>query len=327
MSKIKVGVTGTGSLVGQAIIKSLLKSKLKNQIDLIGFDYIKGTVGSYWTNKHYLLPDFFLETVTRKEWLEKLVDIIRHEQINILFIGIDFELELFATFKRTIETETECKVIVSDLNVIEISNDKYMTYSFLKENNFYFPETLLPNELEGTDIKFPCILKSRTGSSGKNVFIAKDMQDLHKKISYIKDPIIQELVGNPQREYTCGVICLENEVKEMIVLRRDLENGNTQNAYFSKKTPKIIYDYIYKIARALKPFGVCNFQLRLDVDGIPRLFEINARHSGTTYIRTYFGFKEVEYILAYFLNGKPPKFNLKEGLVKRYFSEMFIPNR
>ena len=47
-----MGVTGTGSLIGQSIIKSILKSNLlKNKIDIIGFDYFKETVGSFWCKK------------------------------------------------------------------------------------------------------------------------------------------------------------------------------------------------------------------------------------------------------------------------------------
>ena len=69
---------------------------------------------------------------------------------------------------------------------------------------------------------------------------------------------------------------------------------------------------------------MCNFQLRLDSDGLPKLFEINARHSGTTYIRALYGFNEVEYILEYLLNNREISFKLQEGVVKRYFDEMLV---
>ena len=71
-------------------------------------------------------------------------------------------------------------------------------------------------------------------------------------------------------------------------------------------------------------FGVCNFQLRVDTEGIPKIFEINARHSGTTYIRSLYGFNEIEYILEYILNKKDITFTIKEGIVKRYFEEFLV---
>ncbi len=48
-----------------------------------------------------------------------------------------------------------------------------------------------------------------------------------------------------------------------------------------------------------------NFQFRLDRDGRPRPFEINARFSGTTPLRALAGFNEVEMALRHVLLGEP----------------------
>ena len=324
MGRIKVGVTGTGSLIGQAIIKSIKSSNMSKDIYMIGFDYFDDTVGALWVEKNYLLPDFFREEVTVEDWLEEIIEIIDFEGIEILFIGIDFELELFAKYKNTIELKTKCKIVVSSQDVIKIADDKYMTYEFLKEKGFYYPQTLLPEELEKEKIDFPCFIKPRKGSRSRDAFIVMDSQQLNEALSVISSPIIQELIGNSEVEYTCGVIHLDNEVKGAIALRRELKDGNTMTASFCKDTPRIIYDYVCQVASELKPFGACNIQIRLDVNDIPKIFEINCRHSGTTYIRTLFGFNEVEYILSYLLGKKPKKFMLKEGVVKRYYEEVFV---
>ena len=324
MGRIKVGITGTGSLIGQAIIKSIKSSNMSKDIYMIGFDYFDDTVGALWVEKNYLLPDFFREEVTVEDWLEEIIEIIDFEGIEILFIGIDFELELFAKYKNTIELKTKCKIVVSSQDVIKIADDKYMTYEFLKEKGFYYPQTLLPEELEKEKIDFPCFIKPRKGSRSRDAFIVMDSQQLNEALSVISSPIIQELIGNSEVEYTCGVIHLDNEVKGAITLRRELKDGNTMTASFCKDTPRIIYDYVCQVASELKPFGACNIQIRLDVNDIPKIFEINCRHSGTTYIRTLFGFNEVEYILSYLLGKKPKKFILKEGVVKRYYEEVFV---
>ena len=120
------------------------------------------------------------------------------------------------------------------------------------------------------------------------------------------------------------MICLDGKIKGSIVLRRKLKEGNTETAYYAKDTPSVIYEYVHSISEKLMPFGACNFQLRLDKDGMPRLFEINARHSGTTYMRALFGFNEVEYIISYLLGFKLKNFSLKEGIVKRYYEESFF---
>lgn len=324
MDKLKIGITGTGSLIGQAIIKSLTNSVLNNDISIIGFDYFTNTVGSYWVNKNYILPDFIKKTVSEEQWLAEVIRIVGREGINALFIGIDFELPLFAKYKEYIESETGCRVIVSDPEVIKIADDKYLTYQFLKNNNLPHPWTQLAKELYLESVSFPCIVKPRVGSRSRDVFIIKDKQELNKKLISLKDPIVQELVGDMDSEYTCGVVYLDGNVREMMMLKRYLKDGNTETACFSKDCPKSIYDYVYNIASALKPFGSCNFQLRLDNNMCPKLFEINARHSGTTYMRALFGFNEIEYILRHIFNIKQRRIDLKYGVVKRYFGEMFI---
>ncbi len=77
----------------------------------------------------------------------------------------------------------------------------------------------------------------------------------------------------------------------------------------------------------LKPFGACNFQLRLDSKGVPKIFEINSRHSGTTYIRSLFGYKEIEYIINALLFNKEIEFEIQEGTVVRYYDEFFVQNK
>lgn len=324
MNKTKIGITGTGSLIGQAIIKSILHSSLREKIYMIGFDYFKDTVGSYWTDNNFVLPDFLRKDITEEMWVEGIIKYLNLENITLLFIGIDFELKLFSKYKRDIESKTQCKVLVSNPEVIQIADDKYLTYNFLKNNGLYYPQTSLFEDFNGSFIKFPCILKPRFGWGSRNVFVVENMEDLRNKVVFIQDPILQELIEGRDNEYTCGVIFLNNSLKEMISLRRDLINGTTTTAYFSKDIPSIIYKYISDVANILKPLGACNFQLRVDNSGIPKLFEINARHSGTTFMRSLFGFCEVEYILAYLLGLELKSFSLKPGMVKRYYDEIFI---
>lgn len=323
MKYVRVGITGTGSLIGQAIIKSIKNSRFAKYIVMIGFDYFENTVGSHWVKENYILPDILKDNITEEQWIDKVIDVIVKESLNIIFIGLDFELELFAKYKEDIEKSTQCIILVSNRDVIKTANDKYLTYEFLREHNLSHPETLLPEELQTRHISFPCIIKPRIGARSKNVFIVERLEDIEEAIKRVERPIIQELIGDLAHEYTCGVIFFD-DLKHIIALRRILKDGNTETAFFYNDIPKIIYTYVTGIAQLLKPYGPCNFQLRLDNQGIPKLFEINPRHSGTTYIRAIFGFKEVEYILAYLFNLEICEFTLREGIVKRYYDEIFI---
>mgnify|MGYP001275942487 FL=1 len=321
-----IAITGTGSLFGQAIIKSIKNSSFKNNT-LIGMDYFENTVGSNWVDKNFVLPDLLDIAITESIWLKSVQSIINDNHVEILFVGVDFELPLFSKYKNHIERLTSCIVIVSDERTIEIADDKYLTYEFLKDNNFNYPLSFLESEIDAAIeedlIHFPMIIKPRKGYRSVDVHVVNDKLNLNQKISYIKNPIIQEYIGSDESEYTCGVIAFNGDVKKSIVLNRTLKDGNTHTTSLRADFPLAIKDYIESVSLRLNQFGVCNFQLRMD-QGVPKIFEINARHSGTTYIRSLYGFNEVEYILEFILNEKEIDFDMKEGKVQRYFDEFFV---
>lgn len=319
-----VGVTGTGSLIGQAIIKSIKDSELHSKIRIIGFDYFQHTVGSYWCDQNYILPDIINPNVTEEQWVNSITEFINKESISIIFIGIDFELPIFSRVKNNIKNSTGCDIIVADQETINIGNDKFKTYEFLKKHSFFFPETILPENFKPSKIKFPFIIKPRIGARSRGVFLVKSLDEYWEKLSAIDKPIIQEYIGNEDSEYTCGVLKIQGEIKGAIALKRVLKDGNTFKAEFSLKFPQEIYNYIIAVAEKLDFVGSCNFQLRLDNKGVPKIFEINPRHSGTTYIRALFGFNEVESIIRYYFKLPQKKFEFKEGKVIRHFDEMLV---
>lgn len=319
-----VGITGTGSLIGQGIIKSIQDDSISEDCRLIGFDYFENTVGSFWCQKNYILPDVLKPEVTEDQWLKALLKKIQQEHIQILFIGVDFELPILASQRQAIKENYGCEVIVSDPEVIKIGNDKFFTYEFLKQNNLYYPETFIAVETSPKEIEYPIIMKPRVGARSVGVYKIKNQDDFQDKIEKVNGAIIQELVGDDYTEYTCGILCIEGELKESIVLNRSLKAGNTFTSEYRQDYPKIIIKYIEEIAKKLKPHGSCNLQLRLGIDGIPKLFEINPRHSGTTYMRTLFGYKEVVFLLKYYLENTEISFDLKPGKALRFYQEKLI---
>ncbi|HBC87151.1 MAG TPA: ATP-dependent carboxylate-amine ligase [Lentisphaeria bacterium] len=322
MKKTSIGISAADSIVGHGIIKSLKKSDLRDSIRIVCFEYFEGTVASQWTEKTYMMPDILKSGVSRESYIEKLISSIKAEDIKILFVAIGFELEMMAASRDLIRKETGCEVIVSSPEVISIAEDKYETFRFLKANGLPYPLTWLPGEIDKAI--YPAIVKPRTGTGSKGVYVVNSKDELLKRLSEIKNPVIQENIGTKDDEYTCGVIYLDDEVKTYICLKRYLKFGNTISAYHSKNAPSTIRPYIEKISHALKPFGPCNFQLRIDKDGNPKLFEINARFSGTTSMRPYFGINESEYMVKHLLGMEVPATSLKYGKVQRYQEDLFI---
>jgi carbamoyl-phosphate synthase large subunit len=322
--QVNIGITGTGSLIGQGIIKSIRDSEFVKHYRLVGLDYFKNTVGSFWCEENYLLPDILKSDVTNQDWLNVLIQVIKDEELKMLFIGVDFELPILAKVKNAILEETGCYVIVSDDAVIEVGNDKYLTYKFLKENGLNYPETFLPEEVDPATLKYPLIIKPRVGARSVGVYKISSPEELKEKLPKVDGPILQELVGNDNTEYTCGIIYVGGELKAQIALRRTLKEGNTAVSEYKEDFPEALTEYVKQIAMCLKPFGSCNLQLRMDDNGVPKLFEINPRHSGTTYMRTLFGYNEVIFLLKYLLEDIELEFKLKEGKALRFYEERLV---
>lgn len=323
-NKINIAVTGIGSLIGQAIIKSIQRSDLNDKINIIGFDYFKDTVGDFWIEEKYILPDILNPEVNHEVWLDVIVKLIIERNIKLLFVGVDFELPIFAKHKEEIQRITGATVMVSTLEVVEIADDKFLTYEFLKNNSLLHPRSYLPGQVDYESLTYPVIIKPRKGARSIGVHKVENKTNLLRVLQEVKEPVIQECVGVDSDEFTCGTIYLNDELKKIIVLRRSLKEGNTFISHYSNDFPEIITTYLKEVTNCLKPFGACNFQLRLDENGTPKIFEINSRHSGTTYIRSLFGYKEIEYIINLLLFNKEIEFDLREGTVVRYFDEFYI---
>jgi carbamoyl-phosphate synthase large subunit len=106
-------------------------------------------------------------------------------------------------------------------------------------------------------------------------------------------------------------------------MRRKLQAGTTVAAELGE-FPEIS-DGAGEIARALRPFGPCNIQLRLR-NGRPVAFDINPRFSGTTAVRARMGFNEVEAALRHFVCEQPvpPLMGAQGGVALRYWNELYV---
>ena len=128
---IKILVTGAGSTLGLSIISAIKSSKIGSFI--IGADYIENSAGLYKVKKGFLLPDILKKNVLEQNWISAIKKIIINEQIDLILIGLDFELKLFAKYKDELEKNFKVKVLVSSLDLINICTDKWLTYKFLKK--------------------------------------------------------------------------------------------------------------------------------------------------------------------------------------------------
>ena len=315
-------VTGAGALLGQGILRCL--EYAANDYFLVSADPDVRSTGHALAHKSYIIP-----FVTNSNYLERIEDIVQKDQINLIFIGTDVELPIFAKNKKYLEEKYDVKVVVSGSRAVEIADDKFLTAQFLKDNNFPFPHSALTSDREAIlrlkeTTSFPFIAKPVDGARSKGIRIINNQKELEEICSYSNNLVVQEKITNEEGEFTTGCIVIEGRCRAVVSLTRDLRDGNTWRAYRKGDSP--FDSVIAAIAEKMGIEGPANFQYRIR-DNEPVVFEVNCRFSGTTPIRMMFGFNEVQALADYYLEGKEiKKPQLTQGTVLRTFSDIFIPN-
>ena len=314
---IRVLVTGAGALLGQGVLRALRQSSIPTHV--IAVDPSPYAVGLYWADESHLIP-----LASDPTYLDVMKEILEKDRPDILMIGTDVELRVLAAHRMQLEKEFGTQILVSDSYVIEIADDKYVTASFLRERGFPFPLSALPGREEALieKVGFPLVVKPRTGARSLGVHTVNDRAELREALLHGNDCVIQECVATPQEEYTAGVMCFPGESPVSIVMRRDLRDGNTYRAF--------VDDYpeynamCRKVAGALGVHGPVNFQFRV-ADGVPKIFEINARFSGTTPLRAQAGFNEVEMAIRHLVLGEPIAQPVPRKVAfLRYWNELMV---
>lgn len=307
-------VTGVGGGVGQSILKSLQGSDYR----VIGVDAEPTATGLYAVNKAYRIP-----RAAEPGFVEKLLDIAAKEDAGLIFPGLDPELPVFSDAAERFRSRG-VEVAISEPDVVRISDDKLATAQFLEAHNFPSPRTRLLGDALNEEFTSPVVLKPRRGGSrSQGVFVANSPDDLKRLAVALPadNYVAQEQIAGD--EYTCGSVNFHGRCFGVIAMRRILRDGDTYKAFVHKDAA--LAAFVTSVMEALRPFGACNAQLRMR-DGIPYIFEFNARCSGTTYCRSLAGFNEPLMVANYLLRGEEPVPEARELTIFRYWKEIAIDN-
>lgn len=319
----KILVMGISGNVSFSILRVLRKNFPESRI--IGC-CVNKTYNKIFCDKFLISP--YADSQNFIPWL---VDLCSHEQIDIVFSGVEEIIWEISKHKSYLENLIDCFFTFSSNEKLIIGNNKYKTLKWLKENNLRYPRFILPKSKNDIinfykDIKSPLILKPIKGKGSAGINICNTLDDINNLKIDLTECICQEKIGNINEEYTVG--CYQNingKIMNPIILRRKLENGHTVFAEIENNLK--IKNYCDEIMRKFNPFGPLNIQLRLNADGDPICFELNLRFSGTTLIRDYYGFKDVVSVLKENLEGGflEENFNVsRKGTFIRFVDEFFF---
>ncbi|MCF6286361.1 MAG: ATP-grasp domain-containing protein [Candidatus Hydrogenedentes bacterium] len=320
MTPLNVLVLAVGGNVSQGILKALRHDPRPMRV--IGADISPLQMGLYTVDCACISP-----WAHEAAFLPWLLETCQRESVSVILSGAEPVLMALAQHQAEIEASTGAYCICSPLRVMEIGDDKLKTCQWLKSSGLSCPayadasdDNAVDNLLENTG--FPLISKPRRGGGARGVFLVENQADLDYARSK-EDYLLQESLGTQEEEYTVGCFCDRNgNLAPSCCMKREILAGTTYRAVLGDFTE--VRAEAEAIVRRLQPAGPCNVQLRMTKRG-PVCFEINPRFSGTTPIRTHFGYREVSAALDHFVEGKPVTLPLvTEGIALRYWNELYI---
>ncbi|HKR82355.1 MAG TPA: ATP-grasp domain-containing protein [Candidatus Saccharimonadales bacterium] len=314
---IRIAVSGTGGGAGQSVLKALAET----DYDVVALDGEPLGAGLYTTNTSYLIP-----YANSPELVDRILEICQQENVKLYFPGLDAELPILTQHRDRFKA-AGVTLVVSSPDVVELSDNKQLTYDILVQHGFNVPKTYNMAETDPHNIPlaYPFVLKEREGGArSQNLYVVKSEEQLEGLLTRgldLSNYVAQEYIEGD--EYTCGSVNFDGTCYGVIVMRRILRDGDTYKCFSVRD--ELIENEVKKIAEAIKPFGPCNVQLRVK-DGKVYVFEINARCSGTTGARALCGFNEPKMIADFILQGKTPEFTIKEQSILRYWKELVVEN-
>lgn len=315
---MKVLVTGAGALLGQGILRALRHSPLKPW--LLAVDPSPLSAGLYWADASALVP-----MAKDPTYMARIEALLAEHRPDAVLVGTDVELELFAEHRARLESTYGTHIVVASPEVVRIADDKLLTARFMAQHGFPHPASGDRSEAQDVvdRVGYPLIVKPRIGARSIGVHKVHDAKELAAALADVAEPVVQECVGEADAEYTAGAITFDGVCHATIVMRRDLRDGNTYRA-FPDHYPALNAQ-VKAWAEALNAHGPVNFQFRVGADGLPKVFEINGRFSGTTPLRHLAGFPEVDMVLRHIVLGEPVvQPEVKPLTILRHWSETVV---
>lgn len=347
--RINVLVTGAGGAgVGSQVLKALRIAK--TPYNIVATDVTEFSSAFCQSDKAYVAPP-----ARDAAYISEILGICQKERIKILVPGSEQELTQISANRGKFGG---ILLLINTAEVVRLCMDKWETYKFLRDNGFNAPKSLLLESEASSGVakafKVPAVIKPAQESFGSsNVFLAQDLEEILFFARYLRKqgvkPIVQEYVGSCEEEYTVGVLTdmRDGNLIGSMALKRQILSGLSNRlrvknrlsisdhsavlAISSGVSQGVIDDYpdvrdcCERIALKLGSRGAMNIQCRV-VDGKVYPFEINPRHSGTTYLRAMMGFNEPDILIRWHILGDViPSINFRKGVIMRGTSEFLLP--
>lgn len=325
VATITVLVTGVGSgSTGEQVYKALRLGRRRYRLVVANVD-LEHTAVAPDAQRVELPP------AAHDEYIDALAAAANTLEAQFIVPGSDPELWRVADGRAELAVLTAATPLVNDAQTIMVCRDKGATAAAIQRAGCKAPATIECDDLDDAvravqngALRYPVVVKPRHGGGGSaNVYLAQDAAELRFFAGYILGQgvplLLQEYVGDPQSEFTLGVLhytdgafagsfTLRRELTSLLSTRLRVPNrtgrrelgpwlavssGFTQGA--SGDFPEV-REAAEAVAATLGSTGPLNVQGRW-VDGQLYVFEVNPRFSGTEAMRAMAGWNAPEALI------------------------------
>lgn len=301
--------------------------------DSLGSTSFKGmAVSSRFTDAKYRVPHFAsdwlagrlqaVNTEAEEAYIQRIEDICRLENVDVIFPSLDPEVYLFAKNKQRLEAQGVLAV-VPELEVIGVVMDKALTVRAAQRAGFSCPKTYFPDseaDLKeiSEDSEPPWIVKPRFTAHGAHMIYVDEPSELEAAYANVRGfqqaPIIQEYIKGGLRRNYYVTVGRDGQILSVLSPRviRTYRTGyrvSSKSCVSASTGPNL--GKLRDLLSELGLWGGYTIQTIIDPrDGIPKLLEINARLGHHIWWRTGLGVNE-PLILLQLARGDIPAGNVR----------------
>ena len=249
--------------------------------------------------------------VTDAGYLPALAELVAEYESALLVPLSDID-QLILSRRRA---EVDALVLLPEPDVVERTNDKYRAHLFFEKHGIDSPPTWLPDEVP-EDVEFPVLVKARFGFGSRNIFRARDPEELAFFLRYTPvEPMVQAVCGGD--EFSVDVFCdLEGRCLNAIP-RTMIESAGGESIKGMTIRDSELVEIGRRVAETLGIVGPATIQCFRTAPGRHEVTDVNLRFGGAFPLPLAAGSRYPELALALARGERPePRVGeYREGVV------------
>ncbi len=224
----------------------------------------------------------------------KQVALMQKVDAIIPLIGIDLPLMDVALMKEEIEEEYGIPVIAAGVRAVELTSNKIKTKEFYQKIDVATPNYQILNGPEELALDFPVVLKQGEGQGGKDIKIAKSIEDVNEYFEEFEQALCEEFIEGS--EISIEVLGFDGEYVALPPIYKGettldgthpLNKVKTGPCMVQGLDNNLVQITAYKVAKNLASDGIFEMDFMYSPEkGQLYAIEVNARPNGTRYMTT-----------------------------------------